>query len=104
MIDIKEAEARIAMAEFEARRLEKRARERARRWRLIAAFFQVLLLFGGAVYFQVSHEPISGAQACGLFMVIMASGAWQEYELHEKVCALEAQVAALKAALEDKTA
>lgn len=96
MIDTKEAAARIAFAELEARQQRARAETRAQRWRLARTVFRVLLAIGAGVYLQVSHWQISGAQACGLFLLYLAATAWAEHQMAETIQTLRAEVERLK--------
>jgi hypothetical protein len=98
MIDTKEAEARVAVAEFEARQFKRRADVRARRWRLAASVFRILVALGAGIYLQVQDWQISGAQACGLLFIYIAATVWEQHRLCETIQTLQAEVDQLKSA------
>jgi hypothetical protein len=104
MIDTKEAVARIAVAELEARSLERRSAIRMQRCRLATMLVRIVLALGLGIYLQVSHWQISGAQACGLFLIYLGTTAWQEYQMREMIHTLQAEVERLKDGIESKSA
>ena len=104
MIDTNEALARIAVAEFEARRLKRRSGERARQWRFAFTIARILVAIGAAVYLQVTHWQISGAQACGFLFLYIASSAWEEHRSKERLRTLQAELDRLKDEIENKSA
>jgi Tfp pilus assembly protein PilN len=104
MITTQEALARIAVAEFESRRLKKRSEERARQWRLAWVVARILLAIAAAVYVQVAHWPISGAQVCGLLFIYLSASAWAEHRSGESLRRLQAEVDRLKDEIQRESA
>jgi hypothetical protein len=104
MIDTNEALARIAVAEFEARRLKERSEERSRRWRFAFTVSRILVALGAAIYLQVTHWQISGTQACGFLFIYLAASAWQEHRIGESHRRLQAELDRLKDEIESKSA
>ena len=104
MIDTNEALGRIAIAEVEARRFKEKSEGRARRWRFVFTILRILIVAGAAVYVQVSHWQISGAQVCGFLLIYLAASAWSEYHTGESLRRLQAEVDRLKDEIKNKRA
>ena len=100
MIDPNEALARIAIADFEARRLKERAAEQSRRFRLIFTFLRVVVLLGAGIVLLVSRWQVSGAQACWFLLIYLATSAWEDHRAGEAFLTLQAQVDRLKDEIE----
>lgn len=104
MIDTNEALARIAVAEIEARRLKEKSEARFRRWRFVITALRIIVILGALVFLQVTHWDISGAQACGFFLVYLAASALAEHQKGESLRRLETELKQLKDELAAKTA
>jgi len=104
MTDTNEALARIAIAEFESRRLKERSEERARRWRFAFGISRIVAAVGAAVYVQVTHWQISGAQACGFLLIYLAASAWMEHRTGESLRKLQAELDRLRDEIQKKSA
>ena len=104
MIDTNEALARIAVAEVEARRFKERSAVVSRRWRFAFTISRILVAMGAAVYLQVTHWQISGAQACGFLFIYIAGSVWQEHRIGESLRALQAELDQLNDAIKAKSA
>jgi hypothetical protein len=97
-----EIQARIVIAEFEARRSQETTDRKSRRWRLVATLSRITIGLAGAVYLVVSGWQVSGAQAGAFVLIGFAAAAWPDHDLREKVRSLEAEVGQLKNELKDK--
>src|SRR4051812_15313483 len=104
MSDTTEALARIAVAGIEARRLKERSEERARQWRFAFAVARILVAIAAAVYLQVTHWQISGAQAGGFLFLYIASSAWEEHRRKERLHTLQAELERLRDEIEKRPA
>jgi Ca2+/Na+ antiporter len=96
MIHTNEALARIAVAELEARRLKEKSEELSRHWRFAFTVTRTVVAVAVAVYLQVTHWQISGAQACAFFLIYIAASAWQEHRTAESLRKLQAELDQLK--------
>jgi len=104
MNDAQEATARIALADFEARRKKEVTRNRARHWRFAFMISQVIAGIGLSVYVSVMPWRISGAQACALLFICLAGSAWRFYQARETIASLQSEVERLKDELGEKSA
>jgi hypothetical protein len=96
MNNTREVSARIAIANFETRQSKENAAKRSRYWRFVFLISQIVVGIGLSVYIQVSHWQISGAQACGFFLIYFAGTAWGNYRARETIHSLQSELARLK--------
>jgi len=99
MNDLKEARARIAIAELEQKQQQRRAETRAAKWRLALSVLRMLFLAAIGLYVLESHWQASISQLGGFFLAFLAITVWKEHQTDERIRALHTEVERLKADL-----
>jgi hypothetical protein len=98
----KEALGRAVIAEIEERRHQAKKGKRRAAWRFAFIIGWAVVVGGVGGYLQLTHVAISGAEACGFFLMYLASSAVGEYRTQEQLRELRAELDELKDRLRDR--